>query len=84
MKPGGLYLLPSAGLFLVYLSNVVAGAAGIGVFLSDVVEMLTLFLACIAFVIATLAVERAAKARQSQSRNDNPEGDSQHEDIERS
>ena len=74
----------SAGLFLVYLSNVLAGATGVGVFLSDVVEMLTLFLACIAFVFATLAVERAEKARQSQSTNDNPEGDSQHEDIKRS
>ena len=45
--------------FLVFFSNVVAGAAGLGVFLSDVGEMLTLFAACIFFVLAMLAYERS-------------------------
>jgi hypothetical protein len=53
----------------VFFSNVVAGAAGLGVFLSDVGEMLTLFAACICFVIAILAYERAATATRSQSAN---------------
>jgi hypothetical protein len=44
----------------VFFSNVVTGAAGIGVFLSDVGEMLTLFAACGCFVLAMLAHERAA------------------------
>ena len=46
--------------FLVFFSNVVAGAAGAGVFLTDVQEMLTLLVACIFFVLAMLAHERAA------------------------
>jgi hypothetical protein len=46
----------------VFFSNVVAGASGAGVFLSDVGEMLTLFAACICFVVAMLAHERAAKS----------------------
>lgn len=54
-------------IFLVYFSNVVAGAAGVGVFLSDVWEMLTLFIACICFVVAMLAHERSAKAADTQS-----------------
>lgn len=54
-------------IFAVYFSNVVAGAAGLGVFLNDLWEMLTLFAACIAFVIATLSLEREAKARAKNS-----------------
>lgn len=46
-------------IFLVFFSNVVAGATGIGVFLSDVGEMLTLLAACICFVLAMLAHERS-------------------------
>lgn len=45
-----------------YFSNVVAGAFGFGAFLGDIAEMLTLFVACIAFVIATLYLERAGKS----------------------
>jgi len=48
-------------IFSVYFANVVAGAFGMGVFLSDLWEMLTLFAACITFVIATLSLERARK-----------------------
>ncbi len=54
-------LLVSCLIFAVYFANVVAGAAGLGVFLNDLWEMLTLFTACITFVIATLALERAEK-----------------------
>jgi hypothetical protein len=46
-------------IFSVYFANVIAGAWGAGVFLNDLWEMLTLFAACITFVIATLALERA-------------------------
>ncbi len=57
-------------IFLLFFSNVIAGAAGLGVFLSDVGEMLTLFAACVCFVIAFLAYERAATDTQSQSENE--------------
>jgi hypothetical protein len=57
-------------IFFVFFSNVVAGAAGIGVFLSDVGEMLTLFAACVCFVIAMLAHERSAASRSADSAND--------------
>ena len=57
--------------FLVFFSNVVAGAAGVGVFLSDVQEMLTLLTACIFFVLAMLAHERAAtRATEDELKND--------------
>lgn len=54
-------------IFAVYFANVVAGAAGLGVFLNDLWEMLTLFVACITFVIVTLSLEREAKARAMNS-----------------
>ena len=47
-----------------------AGAAGVGVFFSDVGEMLMLFAACIFFVVAMLAYERSAKDTSAQSPND--------------
>ena len=59
-------------IFAVYFANVVAGAYGLGVFLSDLWEMLTLFAACIAFVIATLYLERTEKARAANSRGGAP------------
>jgi len=55
---------------LFFLSNVIAGASGIGVFLSDVGSMLTLFAACICFVVAILARERAATTARTQSPTD--------------
>ena len=48
-------------IFAVYFANVIAGAMGMGVFLNDLWEMLTLFVACITFVITTLALERASE-----------------------
>ena len=61
-------------IFLVFFSNVIAGDAGLGVFLSDVGEMLTLFAACVCFVIAFLAYERTATGTQSQSENAETKG----------
>jgi len=57
-------------IFLVFFSNVVAGAAGMGTFLSDVGEMLTLFAACICFVVAMLAHERAQTDKNAAPAND--------------
>jgi hypothetical protein len=57
-------------IFLVFFSNVMAGAAGIGVFLSDVGEMLTLFAACISFVMAMLGHERSAKSTNARPTSD--------------
>ena len=59
-------------IFSVYFANVIAGASGVGVFLSDLWEMLTLFAACITFVIATLALERADKRSATESSGGEP------------
>lgn len=60
MKGKSTLIIATCIIFLVFFSNVVAGAAGIGGFLSDVGEMLTLFGACVCFVLAMLSYERAA------------------------
>jgi len=57
-----LLVIVTCVIFAVFFSNVVAGATGVGQFLSDVGEMLTLFAACVCFVLAMLAHERSAKA----------------------
>ena len=57
-------------IFAVFFSNVVAGATGMGVFLSDVGEMLTLLAACVCFVVAILAHERSAAGIPADSTND--------------
>ena len=43
------------------LARGVLVGSGMGVFLNDLWEMLTLFVACITFVITTLALERASQ-----------------------
>lgn len=55
-----MFLILAAVLFLAFVSNVVLGATGSGVFLSDVGEMLVLFTASVAFTVAILG--REAKA----------------------
>ena len=55
----------AGGVFAIYLINVFVGAAGMKAYLSDVTEMLTLFVACIVFVVAVLWCETAAKQRKS-------------------
>ena len=59
-------LAPAAVLcgFVIYLSNVMIGAAGGSVFLSDVGEMLMLFATCVCFVIFILQRERSALSDQ--------------------
>jgi|GEM_PF-6370489 len=57
-------------IFLIYFSNVVAGAAGLGVFLSDVAEMLTLLAACICFVATMILHEQAAGTRVNSANDD--------------
>jgi len=66
-----IYLIVTCVVFCVYFANVVAGAAGIGAFLSDVGGMLTLFAACICFVVAMLASERSAADTAARTANDN-------------
>ena len=44
--------------FAVFAGNVVIGAAGAKVFLTDIQEMLALFAACIFFLAAVLMIER--------------------------
>ena len=58
--PGGPALIGALLCFLVFFGNVALGAAGGGVFLGDVAEMLTLFAASILFVIGVHAREAAA------------------------
>lgn len=63
MRGGGRAALGGAvALFALYLVNVFLGAAQAGVLLGDVAEMLTLFGACVCFVIAILGLERGANA----------------------
>lgn len=62
-------ILISSGLFLLFFANVVAGSLGIKVFLTDLQEMLTLFAACIFFVVVILFQERKAGARNENSGN---------------
>ncbi|MFP1631158.1 hypothetical protein ACLB6G_05420 [Zhengella sp. ZM62] len=54
-------LAGAAGLFGIFLLNVMLGAAHAGGFLSDVGEMLVLFGFCILFVIAIIGLERRAR-----------------------
>ncbi len=56
-----MYLGTAIVLFLVYVGNVVIGAFDGSPFLGDIGEMLTLFAASIAFVVAVLRREEAAK-----------------------
>lgn len=56
-------LIGSLLCFLVFFGNVALGAAGEGVFFSDVAEMLTLFAASILFVVGVLAREAAEGGR---------------------
>jgi len=60
-RAGTAALLLSGVVFSVFIANVVVAATGAPAFLSDVVEMLTLFLACILFVVAILWRERSEK-----------------------
>lgn len=61
-------LILAAGLFGTFFSNVMLGAAGKTLFLSDIGELLVLFGSCVAFVAATLQLEkkknRAARATE--------------------
>lgn len=61
-KAGSIALIVAAVVFAVFVTNIVMGASGGKVFLSDVGEMLTLFLACAFFVIAVLQREYASAA----------------------
>jgi len=60
---GRVSILAAASLFAVYFLNVLLGAMRIGVFMNDVKEMLTLFGACIFFVIAICILERQENDR---------------------
>ena len=68
-KISGYSIHISLGLFLLFFANVVIGSFGQAVFLSDIPEMLTLFAACIFFVIGILFRERRAKEQSSQSKS---------------
>lgn len=62
MSNGTVALAVAAALFAVFLADVAAGAFAQTSFLGDVGEMLMLFAASIAFVVAVLLRERAAQA----------------------
>lgn len=59
-----LFLVLSVGLFAVFAANVALGASGSTQYLGDVGEMLVLFAASIAFVIATLKREANEKSEK--------------------
>ena len=52
--------------FAIFAANVVIGASGAWVFLTDIQEMLALFAACIFFVAAVLMIERRALRLKAQ------------------
>ncbi|WP_206454558.1 hypothetical protein [Aurantimonas marina] len=58
-KAGSIALAAAAVVFAVFVANIVIGTSGGRVFLSDVGEMLTLFLASVLFVVAVLQREQA-------------------------
>ncbi len=63
---GTVALILALILFLAFFANVSAGAAGQGVVLGDIAEMLTLFGAAVLFVIGVLLRE-AADRRENKS-----------------
>jgi hypothetical protein len=68
---GRILLIISACLFGAFFANVMLGATGKGVFLTDVQELLVLFASCALFVAATLQFEKNQKqaARAAQVSN---------------
>lgn len=62
-----MFLILASILFLAFVSNVVLGATGSGVVLSDVGEMLVLFAASVAFTVAILKREAKVKKGQQDS-----------------
>lgn len=65
---GGLCLLISLAVFIIFFTDVGLGAAKAGGFLDDVGEMLTLLTATILFVIGILAREADATKKNHQGR----------------
>ena len=69
-----MFLLAAAALFAVFALNVGMGAFGGGPFLGDVGEMLLLFAASIAFVVAILKREAAEKDKKKTLRPKDVQG----------
>lgn len=59
-----MYLVTAVLLFAIFVVNVVLGALSGSPFLGDIGEMLMLFAASIAFVVAVLRREEAAKSSE--------------------
>jgi hypothetical protein len=70
-----LTIIFACGTFAGFLANVMIGAEGGEVFLSDVGEMLTLFAACIGFVIIVLHQEQLKASHAVQIENDSKKED---------
>lgn len=66
-KHGAVALALAAILFAVYFANVAAGAAGLGVYISNVNEVIILFASVTCFVVGIL--EREARANAARSKN---------------
>jgi membrane protein implicated in regulation of membrane protease activity len=78
MRNKGFWMLAIAGgVFAVFLTNVVVGAAGGSVYLTDVTEMLTLFLACVLFVVAVLWRESSVRSDRDSKEKPPSEGGEQ-------
>ena len=61
-------MIAAIGLFSVFVANVALGAFGASQFLGDVGEMLTLFMASLAFVVVILKREASAKRNEDTHR----------------
>ncbi|MEM7696196.1 MAG: hypothetical protein AAF318_17235 [Pseudomonadota bacterium] len=60
-----LSLMLAGGLFVLFFGNVLMGALRRGEFLSDIVQVVMLFAACVLFVIGVLIREAEVNAERS-------------------
>lgn len=65
-----MFLIVAAAFFAAFTLNVAMGSTGSGAFLDDVGEMLCLFAAAIAFVVAVLRREAARRAAEDRDKLD--------------
>ena len=64
-----MFLILAVACFGLYVANVVLGALANAAFMGDVAEMISLFIASIAFTVAILKRETAAQKLKSEEEN---------------
>jgi microsomal dipeptidase-like Zn-dependent dipeptidase len=69
----------AGGVFAVFVANVIIGATGGQAFLSDIAEMIALFVACIGFVVVVLHQEYVQKRLPVENQEENHTEVAQHD-----